>query len=77
MLTSILIGTSGLAVAVLAALWLTISRCEISPADVLRVRILAGVTVLAHVAHFIEEYYAGFYIRFPELFGLGSWPASF
>lgn len=76
-ITSILIGTSGLAAAGLAALWLTLSRCEISPADVVRVRMLAGITVLAHAAHFSEEYYAGFYIRFPELFGLGSWPASF
>jgi hypothetical protein len=78
-LRSILLGTSGLAVAGLVALFLTVSRggvvagtTSVQPA--VRIILLA---VLFQAAHFGEEVATGFHQRFPELLGLTPWSLRF
>jgi hypothetical protein len=76
---SILLGTAGLSVAGVAALFLTLSRGGVAKG---RTQIqatirLAVVAVLLQSAHFAEEYATGFYHRFPELLGLTGWSLSF
>lgn len=76
-MTSILIGTAGLTFAALVALLLAFTRRGVSSGDIAQIRTWAGLAVLLHVGHFMEEYYSAFYIRFPQLLGLSPWPASF
>jgi hypothetical protein len=75
--TSIIVGTSGLTVIALAAFVLTFSRRPVSRVDLEKVRVYAALAVLAHIGHFCEEYYTGFYQRFPDLLGLAPWSPAF
>lgn len=76
-MSSILIGTAGLTFAAVVALLLALMRRRISSNDIAQVRTWAGLAVLLHVGHFMEEYYSAFYIHFPQLLGLVPWPVSF
>jgi uncharacterized membrane protein YhdT len=69
----------GLSVAVIVAAVLTISReMRVSAfSELNRVRRLAAITVILQCAHFTEEWYTGFYRRFPEMLGLAPWPSAF
>jgi hypothetical protein len=78
-LRSIVLGTTGLSVAGVIALWLTLTRHGIG-ADkrILRsaVRVAAAAIVL-QTAHFGEELATGFDDRFPRLLGLTPWSPVF
>jgi hypothetical protein len=76
---SIVIGTGGLSVALLAALFLTVTRVPgASGVDgQKRVAHSAAVALACHVVHFSEELAHGFPERFPGLFGLRAWSVSF
>lgn len=78
-LRSILLGTLGLDVALVAAVVLAIRRRPRSPADIASLRVADWyVAVIAlQFAHFAEEYMTGFQIRFPEALGLEPWSAKF
>ncbi len=76
-LQSILTGTAGLTLAVIVAVSLGVSRDAIARDQLGLVRWLVCVGVALHICHFAEEALTGFYIRFPELLGLASWPVSF
>jgi len=76
---SVLLGTAGLSIAGVAAIFLTLSRGGVA-ADRPQLRAtirLAIVTVLLQSAHFAEEYTTSFYHRFPELLGLTPWSLRF
>ncbi len=76
---SVLLGTAGLSIAGVAALFLTLSRGGVAGSrPQLRAAIrLAIVAVLLQSAHFAEEYATGFYHRFPEMLGLTPWSLRF
>lgn len=78
-LRSILLGTAGLWIAVVAALFLTLARGDVEASgERLRAAVrLAIVAVLVQAAHFAEELATGFHQRFPEMFGLTPWPVGF
>lgn len=75
--SSILIGTSGLTVATVVALTLTISRSGVAAEQVSRLRWISSLLVLLQVAHVAEEYLLHFHLRFPGLLGLPPWPGEF
>jgi len=78
-LRSVLLGTSGLSLAALAAMLLAIWRGGVV-ADSVSLQSAVRVVVVAVVlqgAHFTEEAATGFYRRFPELLGLTPWSFRF
>lgn len=75
--SSILIGTSGLTIAAVVALTLTITRGGVASEQVSRLRRTSSLLVLFQVAHFAEEYLLQFHLRFPELLRLPPWPVEF
>ncbi|HET7459071.1 MAG TPA: HXXEE domain-containing protein [Gemmatimonadaceae bacterium] len=78
-LRSILIGTAGLSVAAVIALFLTLARGTIvasEPALAAAAR-LAVAAVVVQAAHFAEEAATGFHQRFPELLGVVPWSLRF
>jgi hypothetical protein len=78
-LRSILLGTSGLWVADLAAALLTIRRTllEKDMSGRERVTRLLLVGLAAQCLHFGEEYVTQFEVRFPRLLDLSPWPGNF
>jgi hypothetical protein len=76
---SILLGTTGLWLAIGVALVLTLARGGVEGnASHLRAAVrVAIVAVLLQGAHFAEELATGFHRRFPELLGLEPWPVAF
>ena len=78
-LRSILIGTAGLSVAGIVALFLTIARGDIvasEPELAAAVRLAAAAVVL-QAAHFAEEAATGFHQQFPALLDLVPWSLRF
>src|SRR3989304_6908238 len=78
-LRSILIGTSGLSIALLVALFLTLPRPPVGASAEVRNRLmwLAAVVLLIHIVHFTEEWTHEFHERLPGLLGLRAWSAGF
>lgn len=78
-LRSILLGTAGLWIAAVTALFLTLAREGVGASgERLRAAVrLAAVAVILQGGHFAEELATGFHQRFPELLGLTPWPAGF
>lgn len=76
-LSSILLGTTGLALAAIVALVLSCSRPEVAPEHVRRIRRVAGSAVVLQAAHFWEEYQGQFHLRLPTQFGLTPWSEQF
>jgi hypothetical protein len=78
-LRSILLGTAGLSVAALVAVFLTVTRGRVgaSRAELRAAARLAAIAVVVQSAHFAEELATGFHRRFPGQLGLAPWPASF
>jgi hypothetical protein len=78
-LRSILLGTTGLSIAALIALVLTIARAGADPRPETRNRLirLVALAIALQTAHFAEELDQSFHERFPEVFGLRPWPADF
>lgn len=78
-LRSILLGTAGLSLAAMLALYLTVARgnLECGPEQLRSSCRLVLIGVLFQAAHFIEELATGFYERFPELLGLSAWSLEF
>ena len=76
---SILLGTAGLSVAALAALWLTVVRdCSDAEETAIRGAVRVGAAaLLLQGAHFTEELITGFDERFPQLLGLTPWSPAF
>lgn len=76
---SILLGTTGLWLAIGVALFLTLARGGVEGNAIqLRAAVrVAIVAVLLQGAHFAEELTTGFHRRFPELLGLEPWPVGF
>ena len=76
---SILLGTAGLSVAALAALWLTVVRdCSDAEETAIRGAVRVGAAaLLLQGAHFTEELITGFDERFPQLMGLTPWSPAF
>lgn len=66
-----------LTLAVLVSLVLAIQRPPLAPEHALRLRPIAVASVVAQFLHFVEELANQFYLRFPELLGLATWPATF
>lgn len=76
---SVLLGTAGLTVACVIALFITLLRPGIS-AEKTGLQATARVAVLAiliQATHFVEELATGFHKRFPDLLGLAPWPPRF
>jgi hypothetical protein len=72
-------GTAGLSVSALIALFLTVTRASVDPDAAARGH-LARLLVLALVlqcGHFAEELATGFHDRFPEMLGLRPWSLAF
>ena len=78
-LRSILLGTAGLSVAGVIALFLALARGGVQAGEAeLRAAVrLGGVAVLFQAAHFAEELATGFHLRFPALLGLSPWSLRF
>jgi hypothetical protein len=78
-LRSILLGTAGLSMAGVIALFLTLARGGVQAGETeLRAAVrLGGVAVLFQAAHFAEELATGFHLRFPVLLGLSPWSLRF
>jgi len=78
-LASVTLGTLGLDVALLIALWLTLSRAPTrgAGARLERVRRVAAAAVALQLVHFLEEWHSGFHVRFPQLVGLAPWSSEF
>jgi hypothetical protein len=76
---SILLGTAGLSVALLASLLLTFVRAPLtaSRAERRAAGRVAAAALLVQCAHFGEELVTGFPQRFPEQLGLAPWSSSF
>ena len=76
---SVLVGTSGLTAAAIAALYVTLTRQ--SPPESKAARHKAaralGLAVVVQTVHFVEEAVTGFHERFPELLALSAWPLSY
>lgn len=75
--SSILLGTTGLALAAIVALALACSRPGVAPEHVRRIRLVAGLAVGLQAVHFWEEYQGQFHLRFPAQFGLAPWSEQF
>ncbi len=75
--SSVLVGTSGLTLAAVAAAVLAYSRPRVAAEHVARVRQIASIAVVAQAAHFGEEYLQQFYLRFPAQLGLAPWSEQF
>ena len=78
-LRSILLGTAGLSVGAVAAIFLTLARGLIHAGEP-RLRAAAGmaaVATLVQALHFAEELATSFHRRFPEVLGLAPWSLSF
>lgn len=75
--SSVVVGTSGLSLAVIVSLFLATSRQRVSAVDVPRVSRLAILGVLLQTCHFTEEFLSQFYVRFPALLGLAPWSVTF
>jgi len=75
--SSILLGTSGLTLAAIAAVTLAYSRCPVAGERVAQVRRMACVAIVVQAAHFGEEYLQQFNVRFPTLLGLAPWSEGF
>ena len=75
--SSVLLGTSGLTLAAIAAIALTCSRPGVSSEALGKLRRIAGVAVVAQAAHFGEELLHQFYLRFPVRLGLAPWSERF
>jgi len=76
-LSSVIIGTSGLSLAAIAALFLSTARDRIRAVDLPSVRRLAMFGVVLQMGHFAEETWTQFYVWFPELLGLARWSEAF
>jgi hypothetical protein len=78
-LRSILLGTTGVSVAALLALFLTVTRGRAisSPSELRAAARVAGIAVVIQSAHFAEELATGFHRRFPEQLGLTAWSPYF
>jgi len=78
-LRSVLVGTSGLALAASVALAFTFYRAPVSVGAATHNRAipLIATCLVLQSAHFIEEYTTRFYQRFPALLGLAPWSARF
>jgi len=78
-LRSVLLGTAGLSVGAVVALFLTVTRGRIGagPAALRASVRLAAFAVLLRSAHFAEELATGFHQRFPGLLGLAPWSSRF
>lgn len=78
-LRSILLGTGGLGVAAVIAVFLTVLRGGVDAgAAGLRAALrLVAFTILLQAAHFAEELATGFHRRYPELLGLAPWSLRF
>lgn len=78
-LRSILLGLSGLYLALIISFFLTVYKSPVQmekgQRDNLINFFLLGISVQCF--HFIEEYITGFYVRFPKFLGLSPWPAGF
>ncbi len=75
--SSVLLGTSGLTLAAIAALMLAYSRPGVAGEHVAKVRRVATIAVVAQAGHFSEEYLQEFYLRFPAQLGLAPWSEEF
>ena len=78
-LLGILPSLTGLGIAALVALLLTLTRAAGDPdrnkaSSVMRLVLFA---IVIQSAHFTEELLQGFHERFPELLGLPAWPVAF
>jgi Protein of unknown function with HXXEE motif len=78
-LRSELLGTSGLTIAALAAVWLTVCRRPLTAGEGRRSgpSTIFALLVGLQACHFVEEYATGFHDRFPPVLGLAPWPAEF
>jgi hypothetical protein len=76
-MASMFLGTLGLTLFALIAITLAFTRGSISIAYASRIRRVSAVVIFFQLGHFVEETRQGFYIRFPELFGLVPWPREF
>lgn len=77
-MTSILIGTSGLAALLLVSGLLTLSRPRIADGVVAsRFATLTGIAIAVQGLHFIEELLFGFHRKFPAQLGLEQWTDRF
>lgn len=74
-----LVGTAGLAVAAIAAAFLTVLRVPVAVRadERRRTTALFVVGVLFQALHFAEEYATRFFDRFPSVLGLSSWSPNF
>ncbi len=75
--SSVLLGTSGLTLAAVAALTLAYSRPPVAGEHVAKVRRIATIAIVAQAGHFGEEYLQQFYVRFPVQLGLAPWSEAF
>ena len=75
--SSILLGTSGLTLAAVAAVALAYSRSAVAGEHIAKVRRIACVAVVVQAGHFAEEYLQQFFIHFPTLLGLEPWSEGF
>ena len=78
-LRSILVGTVGLSATLAVAVAVTLTRGPVRAGSraLTSAARWAVVATAVQFAHFAEEFGTGFPQRFPELFGLAPWPASF
>lgn len=78
-LRSELLGTAGLSIAAVGALFLTVFRGPTSSRAYVRHATTVGFVggILIQVLHFTEEYTTGFFSRFPSVLGLSPWSRSF
>lgn len=76
-LISILLGTSGLSLALIISLALAFGRQRVAGSSRLQVMRLTYIAIALHVLHFSEEVLTGFYIEFPRILGLSPWPIDF
>ena len=76
-IASVLIGTSGLAIAGIVSFMLTVSRADLTPGAAPTIQKIATAGLLLQIGHFFEESATHFYVAFPELLGLAAWPLTF
>ncbi|MEQ8315544.1 MAG: HXXEE domain-containing protein [Gammaproteobacteria bacterium] len=74
---NIVIGTSGLFLLCLVAVFLTLSRPVLANEAVAKIRKLSAILLSLHIIHFAEEYVYQFFIQFPAMLGLEPWPEEF
>ena len=78
-LRSVLLGTSGLSIALAAALLLTLCRPLLRPDPAARGRVirLLALGIAVQGLHFAEELITKFYVEFPQFLGLSTWTSEF